>query len=61
MSGPSVVLTAVISILLLLSSVVPMDAGTALPSAPLPLLDGGTLNLQSLGGKVVVIRLLASW
>ena len=61
MRGPSVVLTGVIGILLMLSLVVATDAGTALPSTPLPLLDGGTLNLRSLEGKVVVVRLLASW
>lgn len=61
MSGPSVVLTGVISVLLMLSVVVAVEAGTALPSTPLSLLDGGTLNLRSLEGQVVVIRLLASW
>jgi len=61
MRGPSVVLTWVIGILLMLSLVVATDAGTALPSQPLSLLNGGTLNLRSLEGKVVVIRLLASW
>ncbi len=35
--------------------------GESLPSAPLPLLEGGTLRLQSLAGQVVVVRFLASW
>ena len=35
--------------------------GESLPSAPLSLLEGGTLQLQSLVGQVVVIRFLASW
>ncbi len=61
MRGPSVVLTGVIGILLMLSLVVATDAGTALPFPPLSLLDGGTLNLRSLEEKVVVVRLLASW
>jgi hypothetical protein len=33
----------------------------ALPSTPLPLLTGGSLNLQNLKGQVAVIRFLASW
>ena len=33
----------------------------ALPSTPLPLLAGGSLNLQDLKGQVAVIRFLASW
>lgn len=36
-------------------------AGQSLPTASLPLFDGGTLDLQSLKGNVVVIRMLASW
>lgn len=48
-------------IFLVLAFLVSASAGTALPSAPLPLFNGGTLNLQSLEGKVVVIRFLASW
>jgi hypothetical protein len=36
-------------------------AEPSLPSTPLPLLQGGTLNLQSFKGNVVVIRFLASW
>ncbi|HEU5394601.1 MAG TPA: hypothetical protein VFV36_07330 [Candidatus Methylomirabilis sp.] len=39
----------------------PAGAGGALPTRPLALLDGGTLDFQSLKGKVVVIRFLASW
>ena len=41
--------------------VIPAQAGQSLPSTPLSLLDGGTLNLQSFKGSVVVIRFLASW
>ncbi len=36
-------------------------AEESLPSAPLPLLEGGTLQLRSLAGQVVVVRFLASW
>ncbi len=36
-------------------------AGSVLPPTPLPLFDGGTLDLRSLAGNVVVIRFLASW
>jgi len=36
-------------------------AEQSLPSTPLSLIDGGTLNLQSFKGSVVVIRFLASW
>jgi hypothetical protein len=36
-------------------------AKQALPVTPLPLFEGGALNLQSFKGKVVVIRFLASW
>jgi hypothetical protein len=36
-------------------------AEQALPVTPLPLFEGGALNLQSFKGKVVVIRFLASW
>jgi hypothetical protein len=32
-----------------------------LPSTPLPLLTGGSLNLREFKGQVVVIRFLASW
>jgi hypothetical protein len=32
-----------------------------LPSTPLPLFDGKTLDLQDLKDQVVVIRFLASW
>lgn len=61
MNGRRAVPAWVLGILLVLSLVVAADAETALPSTPLSLLDGGTLNLRSLEGKVVVIRLLASW
>jgi hypothetical protein len=36
-------------------------AEQALPATPLPLFEGGSLNLQTFKGKVVVIRFLASW
>ncbi len=36
-------------------------ASDALPSTPLTLFDGGTLQLQSLAGRVIVIRFAASW
>ncbi len=36
-------------------------AASALPATPLVLFDGGTLDLRSLAGNVVVIRFLASW
>ena len=51
-----------LAILLAGSSLVfPAQAGQSLPSTPLSLLEGGSMNLQSLGGNVVVIRFLASW
>ena len=36
-------------------------AATALPSTPLRLFDGRTVQLQSFGGQVIVIRFAASW
>ncbi len=36
-------------------------ASDALPSTPLTLFDGGTLQLRSLAGRVIVIRFAASW
>ena len=36
-------------------------AADALPPRPLTLFDGGTLELRSLAGRVVVIRFAASW
>jgi hypothetical protein len=36
-------------------------AEQALPATPLPLFEGGSLNLQNFTGKVVGIRFLASW
>jgi hypothetical protein len=36
-------------------------ASDALPSTPLALFDGGTLQLRSLAGRVIVIRFAASW
>lgn len=50
-----------IAALLALGLAAPAGAGGALPTRPLALLDGGTLDFQSLKGKVVVIRFLASW
>ncbi|HLC40895.1 MAG TPA: hypothetical protein VJO34_04630 [Methylomirabilota bacterium] len=47
------------SALLLCTAVVASYA--ELPSTPLPLLEGGSLNLQEFKGQVVVIRFLASW
>lgn len=61
MKSPGVSPGWVLAAFLALALVVPAGAGAALPSTPLPLLDGGTLNLRSLEGQVVVIRLLASW
>lgn len=50
-----------LAILLMVVLVAPARAEQSLPSTPLGLLEGGTLNLQSLKGRVVVIRFLASW
>ncbi len=50
-----------LAILLMVVLVAPARAEQSLPSAPLGLLEGGTLNLQSLKGRVVVRRFLASW
>jgi hypothetical protein len=36
-------------------------SGTDLPATPLRLFDGGTLDLRTLQGHVVVVRFLASW
>ncbi len=36
-------------------------SGKDLPATPLRLFDGGTLDLQTLKGQVVVVRFLASW
>jgi hypothetical protein len=50
-----------LTILFMWFLVFPVHAGDSLPSTPLPLFEGGTLNLQGLKGNVVVIRFLASW
>jgi hypothetical protein len=50
-----------LGILLLWMIILPTMAEQALPVTPLPLFEGGALNLQSFKGKVVVIRFLASW
>lgn len=47
-----------LSLMLLLSSAAVAES---LPSAPLPLFDGGRLHIQDLVGHVVVVRFLASW
>jgi hypothetical protein len=39
----------------------PVARAPALPSTPLSLFNGGTLDLRTLHGQVVVIRFLASW
>jgi hypothetical protein len=39
----------------------PAAGELALPSTPLALFDGGTLDLRTLQGQVAVIRFLASW
>ncbi len=38
-----------------------VHAAEALPPTPLTLFDGGTLQLRSLAGRVIVIRFAASW
>lgn len=43
------------------SLALPVQAGQPLPSTPLSLVEGGSLDLKSLKGQVVVIRFLASW
>ena len=48
-------------LLLTLFDLVPARPEDSLPATLLSLLDGGTLNLQSLKGKVLVIRFLGSW
>ena len=47
------------SVLLLCSAIAVSSA--ELPSTPLPLLTGGSMNLRDFKGQVVVIRFLASW
>jgi hypothetical protein len=48
-------------VILLSMLVVSADAAGALPAIPLRLFTGGTLDLQSLAGRVVVLRFAASW
>lgn len=48
-------------LLLGLAVATPTAGHAGLPVTPLPLFDGGTLDLRSLQGQVVVIRFLASW
>ncbi len=50
-----------LGLLVVLGAAGPAGSAPALPSAPLPLFDGGTLDLRTLQGQVVVIRFLASW
>jgi hypothetical protein len=50
-----------LGILLLWVLILPTMAEQVLPATPLPRFEGGSLNLQDLTGKVVVIRFLASW
>ncbi len=50
-----------LGILLLWVIILPTMAEQVLPATPLPLFEGGFLNLQDFTGKVVVIRFLASW
>jgi hypothetical protein len=52
---------ALVGLLVVLSPARAVSSGAALPQAPLPLLDGGTLDLGTLQGQVVVVRFLASW
>jgi hypothetical protein len=59
--GRLLTLLAVLSLVPVLTSVASVNAEEALPSVPLPLFGGGTLDLRSLQGNVVVIRFLASW
>ena len=61
MKGHQTYLGWTLAILLLWVIILPTMAEQALPVTPLPLFEGGSLNLQNLTGKVVVIRFLASW
>ena len=51
----------IMALMLCFSTTTAYAQQSALPSTPLPLLTGGTLNLQDLKGQVGVIRFLASW
>ena len=57
----SLSLAWIIALMLCLSATTAYTQQNALPSTPLPLLTGGSLNLQDLKGQVGVIRFLASW
>jgi hypothetical protein len=61
MKGHQTYLGWTLGILLLWVIIIPTMAEQALPATPLPLFEGGSLNLQNFTGKVVVIRFLASW
>jgi hypothetical protein len=61
MKGHQSYLGWMLGILLLWVIILPTVAEQVLPATPLPLFEGGSLNLQSFKGKVVVIRFLASW
>jgi hypothetical protein len=61
MKGHQTYLGWTLGILLLWAIILPTMAEQALPATPLPLFEGGSLNLQNFTGKVVVIRFLASW
>jgi hypothetical protein len=50
-----------LAVVVALAALAPAARAAAWPATPLPLLDGGTLDLRSLQGQVVVIRFLASW
>jgi len=39
----------------------PIRAGEPAPVFALPLLDGGTVELASLRGRIVLLKLLATW
>jgi hypothetical protein len=58
---PGVGLLAAVAAAAALVAAGPAADAAAWPATPLPLLDGGTLDLRSLQGQVVVIRFLASW
>jgi hypothetical protein len=61
MKGHQSYLEWMLGILLLWVIILPTMAEQALPVTPLPLFEGGSLNLRSFKGRVVVIRSLASW
>jgi len=61
MKGHQSYLGWTLGILLLWVIILPTMAEQALPVTPLPLFEGGSLNLQDFTGQVVVIHFLASW